>query len=189
MLTVGGVSRENVTTSAAKMGKLIEDLLAFSRAGRTAMNLRPVDSAQIVTEVRQEMEPDLEGRAIAWEIAPLPAVRADPKLLKLVWVNLLSNAVKYTRPRPAARVEIGAHPSEKDENMIVFYVRDNGVGFDMEYVDKIFGVFQRLHSDEQFAGTGIGLATVRRLVNRHGGCVRAEGEVGVGATFYFSIAD
>lgn len=178
---------ENVISSTTRMSQLIDDLLAFSRAGRRAINLRRVDTEQIITEVRQEMEPEIEYRAITWNIAPLPAVQADPKLLRIVWSNLLSNALKYTQPRAKAQIEINTHPSEEDENMVVFYVRDNGVGFNMNYVDKIFGVFQRLHNDNEFEGTGIGLATVRRLVNRHGGRVWAEGEVGMGATFYFTM--
>lgn len=182
---------DKIINSANRMGKLIDDLLAFSRTGRTELKLSRVAPEQIIDRVLKEIEPDLEGRDITWDIDSLPAVYADPKLLWLVWNNLLSNAVKYTRSRSEARIEIGigAHPNFDDEGMIVFYIRDNGIGFDMDYIDKIFGVFQRLHSSEQFEGTGIGLATVRRVVNRHGGRVWAEGKVDEGATFYFSLPE
>ena len=170
--------------SARRMGALIDDLLVFSRMGRSAMRIVRVDLGALVEDVRRELQHDSRGRTIEWRIAPLPPVEGDPAMLRLVLANLLSNAVKYTRPRDPARIEIGAETRNGDT---VVCVRDNGVGFDMEYKDKLFGVFQRLHSTEQFEGTGIGLANVRRIVRRHGGRTWAEGEVDRGAAFYFSL--
>ncbi len=177
---------QNIVAAAGKMGRLIDDLLALSRTGQVEINLRRVAPNEIVEQVRQELEPMTEGRLITWEIAPLPAVRADPGLLRVVLTNLLSNAVKYTAPRPQAHIEIGATPPD-DEGQVTFFIRDDGVGFDPQYAHKLFGVFQRLHRDEEFEGTGIGLATVRRIIHRHGGRVWAEGEVDRGATFYFTL--
>ena len=135
-------------------------------------------------EVRQELAPEAAGRTIEWQIGPLPRVRGDATLLRTVLANLLSNAIKYSRNRDPARIEIG---SETQNGEVICYVKDNGAGFDMRFVDKLFGVFQRLHPPEQFEGTGIGLASVRRIIHRHGGRVWAQGEVDRGATFYFSL--
>jgi light-regulated signal transduction histidine kinase (bacteriophytochrome) len=138
-----------------------------------------------VLEIMHEFEPEAEGRHIAWHIGPLPVVTGDRAMLHIVLGNLISNALKYTRPRPQADIEIGCMPDQEKETVV--FVRDNGVGFDMRYADKLFGVFQRLHRADEFEGTGIGLANVQRIIARHGGRTWAESEVEHGATFYFSI--
>jgi signal transduction histidine kinase len=173
-----------ITKSAKKMGMLIDDLLTFSRMGRQALESRPVRMDDILREAIAEFKSEQEGRAIDWKIQSLPKVAGDPSMLRQAWVNLVSNALKYTRGRNPAIIEIGCR-EERDE--YVFWIRDNGAGFDMKYVDKIFGVFQRLHRDEEFEGTGIGLANVRRIVTRHHGRTWAEAEVDKGATIYFSL--
>jgi PAS domain S-box-containing protein len=175
---------ETIADAAKRMSCLIDDLLVFSRLGRTDMRKTEVDLNQLVQEVLGDLGPDIEHRSIAWAIAPLPHVAADPALLRQVFANLIGNAVKYTRRRDQARIEIGCYDSP-DETVI--FVRDNGAGFDMQYVDKLFGVFQRLHSAEEFEGTGIGLANVRRIMARHGGRTWAEGAVGQGATLSMSF--
>jgi light-regulated signal transduction histidine kinase (bacteriophytochrome) len=175
---------ETIIYSAKKAEFLIEDLLSFSRMGRTQMRYTPVDMDRIVQQTLDNLKSDAYGRNVDWKVKDLPEVRGDPSLLRLVWQNLLSNALKYTRPRERAEIEIGGRV---EEDKAVYFVSDNGVGFDMQYVDKLFGVFQRLHRAEEFEGTGIGLATVQRIVNRHGGHTWAEGSVGSGATFYFSL--
>lgn len=173
----------NIITSSAKhMGDLIDDLLVFSRMTRTDLLKSRVDLSPLVREVIQSLEPDTKGRMIEWKVAPLPEVLGDPSMLRMVMVNLLSNAVKYTRPRPVAVIELGFY-TEPNGGPVV-WVRDNGVGFDMQYVHKLFGVFQRLHSSDEFEGTGIGLATVQRIMVRHGGRVWAEGKLQEGATVY-----
>jgi signal transduction histidine kinase len=176
---------EVISEAARKMGNLIDDLLAFSRISRAEMKKTAVDLDIMVKEVIAELMEDEEKRDISWEIAPLPSVQGDPALLRLVMVNLIANALKFTRPRRQARIGIGAVTDDPLETL--FYVRDNGVGFDMKYVDKLFGLFQRLHSSEEFEGTGIGLANVRRIIHRHGGRTWAEGTVGGGATLWFSL--
>jgi light-regulated signal transduction histidine kinase (bacteriophytochrome) len=168
------------------MSSLIEDLLTYSRLGRHAMRLRGVDMQSMVEEVRIALTSSVEGdRRIRWRIAPLPVVVADENMIRLVWQNLLDNAMKYTGSREEAVIEVGI--GEPTPLEFTFYVKDNGVGFDMAYADKLFGVFQRLHKASQFAGTGIGLASVRRIVSRHGGRTWAESVPGEGATFYFSL--
>ena len=174
-----------IADATHQMGRLIDDLLLFSRMGRAELRRTRVDMRELADEVVREMEPDLAGRNIAWDIGPLPAVHGDRALLKQVWVNLLANAVKYTRRRERATIQVACRTLE--EGGWEFSVRDNGAGFDMQYVGKLFAVFQRLHQAEEFEGTGIGLASVQRILWRHGGRVRAEGQVDVGATFYFSL--
>jgi PAS domain S-box-containing protein len=173
-----------ISDAARRMGSLIDDLLALSRIGRTAMNETAVDLGLVVDEARQELGTETEGRSIQWQIGPLPVVLGDRMLLRSVLVNLLSNAVKYTRQRQPARIEVGA---EEADGEVICFVRDNGAGFDMRFADKLFGVFQRLHRVEEFEGTGIGLASVRRIIHRHGGRTWAEGAVDRGATFYFAL--
>jgi light-regulated signal transduction histidine kinase (bacteriophytochrome) len=174
-----------ILDSAKKMGNLIDDLLAFSRIGRTETKKTKVDLGQLIQEVVAEIGQDTKDRDIAWKIAALPVCYGDRSMLRLVVVNLVSNAVKFTRMRKPAEIEIGYVDRNKEE--VEVFVRDNGAGFDMQYVNKLFGVFQRLHLPEQFEGTGIGLATVQRIIHRHGGKVRAEGAIDRGATFYFSL--
>jgi len=182
------INREHLATisrATKRMGNLIDDLLAFSRVGRAEMQKTECDLNQLVQETLHDFQADTKQRKIVWEIHPLPSVRADCALLRMVLVNLISNAVKFTGNRTAAKIEIGCVPSEKGETVI--FIRDNGAGFDPEYAEKLFGVFQRLHSRDEFEGTGIGLANVQRIIKRHGGRVWAEGVVNSGATFYFSI--
>ena len=171
--------------AARKMGRLIDDLLAFSRMSRTEMQTRPVDLQQVVADVQHDLVPAIEGRAIDWRIGPLPVICGDPAMINVVFSNLLSNAVKYTAPRAHAQITIDATAGAGDE--IVIAIGDNGVGFDMAYAHKLFGVFQRLHRDEEFEGTGIGLATVRRIISRHGGRAWATGALDGGATFYITL--
>jgi len=176
---------DEITGAAAQMGRLIDNLLQFSRMGRTEMRQERIELSGLVEACLQELRPEINGRNILWQKHPLPAVHADPPLLRQVLINLFSNAIKYTRPRDPAQIEIGC-ASEPGQETVIF-VRDNGVGFDMEYSNKLFGVFQRLHADDEFEGTGVGLANVRRIITRHGGRTWAEGKVNEGATFYFSL--
>ena len=175
---------ERIRAGALRMGTLIDDLLAFSRLSRQSAHRRPVDSARIVQEALDELKPQREGRQIEIRIGNLPVCHGDSALLKQIWVNLLSNAIKYTRGREPGIIEIGC-AGENGED--VFSVRDNGAGFDMQYANKLFGVFQRLHRADEFEGTGVGLAIVQRIVHRHGGRVWAKAEANRGATFYFTI--
>lgn len=178
---------KQIEDSARRMRQLIDDLLDFSRTARAEMRLSRVPVQTLVEEVRRDLQSEVGARHVVWKTQPLPEVNADPTLLRQVFVNLMSNAIKYTRPRDPAIIEIGASVEKSGET--VFYVRDNGVGFDMQYAGKLFGVFQRLHFAEDFEGTGIGLANVQRVINRHGGRAWAEGKVDGGATFYFSLPD
>jgi light-regulated signal transduction histidine kinase (bacteriophytochrome) len=174
-----------ILESAQRMGNLIDDLLAFSRMGRVEAQMTLVDLDQLVKEVVSEARQETDGREIAWRIDSLPTCYGDRSMLRIVLVNLVSNAIKFTRQKARAEIEIGR--AEGSEHEAVVFVRDNWAGFDMKYVDKLFGVFQRLHHADAFEGTGIGLATVQRIIHRHGGKVRAEGAVDQGATFYFSV--
>ena len=174
-----------VLESAKRMGTLIDDLLAFSRIGRAETRETMVSLDQLVKEVQSEVGQETEGRKMTWKVRSLPDLYGDRSMLKLALLNLISNAIKFTRTRPSPEIEIGS--TDQRSNGIVVFVKDNGVGFDMKYVNKLFGVFQRLHRADEFEGTGIGLATVQRIVHRHGGRIWAEGEVGVGATFYISL--
>ena len=176
---------EEICGSVKQMGQLVDDLLAFSRMGRVEMRQEPLDLSGLMEEAVRQLERELNGRTIRWRKGRLPEVRADRAMLRQVLLNLLSNALKYTRPRDPAEIEYGCAPETADE--VVIFIRDNGVGFDMTYAHKLFGVFQRLHLDEEFEGTGIGLASVRRIIARHGGRTWAEGKVNGGATFYFSL--
>jgi light-regulated signal transduction histidine kinase (bacteriophytochrome) len=173
-----------IRANTQQMGQLIDDLLAFSQLGRRALKVADLDVGTLVQDVVQELQDTLGDRTVQWDLKPLPAARADRALMHQVWVNLLGNALKFTRPRESAVIEVGCR-SDGDED--IYYVKDNGVGFDMQYAPKLFGVFQRLHRYEEFEGTGVGLALVQRIVQRHGGRVWAEGQVDRGATFYFSL--
>jgi signal transduction histidine kinase len=173
-----------ITASAKRLGTLIDDLLSFSRTGRSELKKSTLKMNQIIEESLIQIKPSLKDRKIDWEISKLPDAMGDYNLMRLVWINLLDNAVKYTRTKEKAVIKIG-YKDEKQET--VFFIKDNGAGFDMKYAHKLFGVFQRLHSSTQFEGTGIGLANVRRIVLRHGGRIWAEAKTNLGATFYFSI--
>ena len=176
---------ERIQAGAQKMGVLVDELLNLARVGRHALNLQPTQLNAMVAEVIAILQPDCQGRQVEWIIADLPAAACDPVLVKQIFQNLLANALKFTRPRARAVIEV-SHREEEDGRP-VFMVRDNGVGFSMKYVDKLFGVFQRLHRVEEFEGTGIGLVTVQRIVRKHGGQVWAEGELDKGAAFYFTL--
>ena len=173
-----------VRESSQKLARLIDDILAFSRVSRQEMAWESIDMRQLVLTVREELEPAYAGREIGWDIQALPEARGDARLMQRVWLNLLDNALKFTASRARARIRVGAQAGEKE---ITYFVQDNGVGFDMQYVAKLFGLFQRLHGEGEFAGTGIGLAVVQRIVGRHGGRVWAESRLNEGATFYFAI--
>ena len=176
---------DKVKENANKMASLIDDLLTFSRLSRNPLKKRRVDLRGLVVQVIEDLHAETGNRQIKWTIEDLPPCHADPALLKQVYANLIGNALKYTRPRNPAVIEIG---SRMLRGQTVYSVRDNGVGFDMRYVGNLFGVFQRLHSESEFEGTGIGLAIVQRIVNRHGGRIWAEGEVDQGATFFFTLS-
>jgi light-regulated signal transduction histidine kinase (bacteriophytochrome) len=195
-----------ISKSAKRMGDLIDDLLAFSRVGRAELQKTEVNLDQLIRETLGDFQVETKERNIAWEIRPMPLVRADYALLRMVLVNLISNALKFTGARAEAKIEIGCAPngdgspcgivgsaapqeagSVVSQGETVIFIRDNGAGFDQRCVDKLFGVFQRLHSQAEFEGTGIGLANVQRIIHRHGGRAWAEGVVDSGATFYFSI--
>lgn len=173
-----------VRDNTKKMSQLIDDILAFSRMGRLGLSIAEVNMEELAHAVYEDLKPGLAGRELAMEIKPLPRCHGDLSMLRQVWVNLLANAIKFTRHKQASLVEVGGR-TEGTEN--IYYVKDNGAGFDMQYAEKLFGVFQRLHGVEEFEGTGIGLAIVKRIVTRHGGRVWAEGKVDEGATIYFAL--
>ena len=178
---------ENLATihdTARLAGRMVDDLLAFSRVGRTELRISEVDMGALVEQCRRDLKLEMTGRQIEWRIAPLPPAQGDPALLKLVMQNLLSNAVKYTNQSPAAVIEVASAPGNGGTD---YLVRDNGIGFNPDYASKLFGVFQRLHRSEEFEGTGIGLANVRRIIVRHGGRVWASGKLNEGATFSFFL--
>jgi signal transduction histidine kinase len=174
-----------ILEASRRMGSLVDDLLGFSRIGRVETRKTAVSLDQLVREVIAELAPETKDRDIAWTVAALPVCYGDRSMLKVALMNLLSNAVKFTRLRPRAQIKIGC--ADGKDNQVEVFVADNGAGFEMQYVNKLFGVFQRLHRVDEFDGTGIGLATVKRIVHRHGGDVRAQGTVDQGATFYFSV--
>jgi K+-sensing histidine kinase KdpD len=176
---------KTILEAAKRMGLLIDDLLAFSRIGRAETKKTLVNLGELLKEVVREIQQDTAGREIGWKISALPVCYGDCPMLRVVLVNLVSNAVKFTRMRTRAEIEIGCGDGDNDD--LEVFVRDNGAGFDMQYANKLFGVFQRLHRTEEYEGTGIGLATVQRIIHRHGGKVRARGAVDEGATFYFSL--
>jgi signal transduction histidine kinase len=174
-----------ISGSAGRMRQLIDDLLSFSRMGRAELSRRPVDLDALVRDVVRELQEEAAGRVVRWRVDPLPVVEGDRAMLRVALVNLLGNALKFTRPRPVAEIDIGA---EDGAGEVVVFVRDNGIGFDMAHAERLFGVFERLpHPGATFEGTGIGLATVRRIVQRHGGRTWARAAVDHGATFSFSL--
>lgn len=175
---------EKIRQGSQNMGRLVDDLLNLSRLGKQALAVRRVALTALLTEVMAELKPELGERRVEWKIGELPAVQGDPGLLRQVFVNLLSNAVKYTRSREVTVIEIGQTEVNGEQPI---FVRDNGVGFNMKYSGKLFGVFQRLHRAEDFEGTGVGLATVSRIIRKHGGRIWAEAELNKGATFYFTL--
>ena len=175
---------QSILEAATQMGILIDDLLNFSRAGRMELKLDKVDMNRPIKDALNILEQDTKNRKIEWKIAQMPEVMADYAIMRQVWTNLIGNAVKYSRKRELALIEVGY---TEDTQEYIFYVRDNGAGFNMNYAQKLFGVFQRLHSTEDFEGTGIGLANVRQFIKKHNGRTWAEGEIDKGATFYFSL--
>jgi light-regulated signal transduction histidine kinase (bacteriophytochrome) len=173
-----------IQDGATSMGALVDGLLNLGRIGRKELDCKLTDLNSLVKSVLRDLQPDCEGRQIEWSIQELPIVPCDPGLMKQVFANLLSNAVKYTRRQQSARIEIGELTVE---GRSVIYVRDNGAGFEQQYVHKLFGAFQRLHRAEEFEGAGVGLATVQRIIRKHGGRIWAEGKVNQGATFFFQL--
>jgi PAS domain S-box-containing protein len=175
---------KTICRNSQNMGRLIDDLLAFSRLGLQELRMADIKMSELAAAVCAELTAAAPGRKLQFNLRPLPPAHGDQSMIRQVFVNLLSNAIKFTGPKEVAIIEVGA---AEEENHHVYYVKDNGVGFEMKYVDKLFGVFERLHGADEFAGTGVGLAFVQRIVRRHGGLVRAEGKVGEGATFYFTL--
>jgi light-regulated signal transduction histidine kinase (bacteriophytochrome) len=173
-----------VDASARRLGRLVDGLLSLSRLGRTTLRTRSVEMQPVVAQALSEAQESLKEDRIDLQVGALPGAQADPDLIRQVWVNLLSNAIKFSRPNGAVRIELGGTVEGEEA---VYYVRDHGVGFDMKYADKLFRVFERLHSEREFEGTGIGLALVKRIVERHGGRIWAEGAVGGGACFHFTL--
>jgi PAS domain S-box-containing protein len=175
---------QRVEEGAHRMGQLVDELLNLAQVGRRGLTMQLTGLGGVVSDVIQMLEPEAKGRAVEWKMGELPAMACDPVLVRQIFQNLIGNALKYSRPRSPAVIEIGHREIEGKDTI---FVKDNGVGFDMKYADKLFGVFQRLHRSEEFEGTGVGLATVHRIVQKHGGRVWAEAGVGKGATFYFTL--
>jgi light-regulated signal transduction histidine kinase (bacteriophytochrome) len=168
-----------------QMGTLIDDLLAFSRLSRAEMRMSPIDMERLVNSVFQELTTPEQREPIEFRLDPLPPAVGDPKMIRQVWINLLANALKFSANRERAVIEVSG---KQEAGETIYSVGDNGAGFDMQYADKLFGVFQRLHSEREFAGTGVGLAIIQRIIHRHGGRVWGEGAVEQGATFYFTLS-
>jgi light-regulated signal transduction histidine kinase (bacteriophytochrome) len=175
---------ERIGDGAHSMGLLVDELLNLARVGRHALNLQDTRLNLVIEEVVSLLQPETEGRDVSWKIADLPAAQCDPILVKQVFQNLLANALKFTRTRDRAVIEIS---QRQEDGQMVIAISDNGVGFNMKYKDKLFGVFQRLHRAEDFEGTGIGLATAQRIIRKHGGRIWAEAQLDQGATFYFTL--
>ena len=177
---IGSVIKQN----AKKMGQLIDDLLAFSRMGRASMSYSKIDMKNMVNSIYHEVTDEEQRKRIKLNIANIPKIEGDTTMMRQVWINLISNAVKFSSKQEKSVISVSC---KVKKFKLTYSIKDNGAGFDMKYVDKIFGVFQRLHSDNEFVGTGIGLSLVQRIINRHGGTVEAEGKVDKGAEFYFSL--
>jgi two-component system sensor histidine kinase/response regulator len=175
---------ERIGAAAQNMGAIIDDLLKLAQVGRQQLNLQSASLGALVEEVRSEFLTEIQGRQIEWKLGALPSLQCDAGLIKQAFTNLIGNSIKYTRPREKAVIEIGQTVTNGTP---AFFIRDNGAGFDMKYAGKLFGAFQRLHRAEDFEGTGIGLATVQRIIRRHGGNIWAESEVDNGATFFFTL--
>jgi light-regulated signal transduction histidine kinase (bacteriophytochrome) len=175
---------QRVSDSALRMGQLIDDLLAFTQLNHEPLRKREIAMTELVRQALDELRPGYAQRQIEFTLRDLPVCQADPALLKQVWVNLLDNALKFTRQQTGARIEVGYH---EEQGKPIYFVRDNGVGFDMQYEPQLFGVFQRLHRREDYEGTGIGLAITKRIVQRHGGRIWAEAALGQGTTFFFTL--
>ena len=178
-----------VSGNAQDMGRLIDGLLTFSRLSRAPIQKQRLNPTEVAQGVADTLVAGLDDRQVEIDVQEMPSCNSDPILLQQVYANLLGNAVKFTRDRPQARVDVGCRPAGPDGGHDVYFVKDNGVGFDMKYADKLFGVFQRLHGSTEYEGTGAGLAIVQRIVHRHGGRVWAEAEPRVGATFYFTLGE
>lgn len=181
----GADMMHSVMRNAKKMGQLIDDLLTFSRTGRKELQKKEINMQELAASILEEVKTTLPPFNTKVNILTLPPANADYSLISQVFVNLISNAIKYSSTKPAPEVTIGA---TERKNETVYYITDNGVGFDMQYYDKLFGVFQRLHSSEEFEGTGVGLALIKRIITRHGGKIWAEAKPGHGATFYFTLS-
>lgn len=173
-----------ILVNTQRMGQLIDDLLSLSRMGKGAISLAKVNVEELARDAWKELNAGKHDSPVVLKIDPVPPVTADRSLIRQVLVNLLSNAIKFTRGRETPVIEVGGYKTGKEN---ICYVRDNGVGFDMKYYEKLFGVFQRLHSAREYEGAGVGLALVERIIHRHGGRVWAEGEPDKGAMFYFSL--
>lgn len=178
-------SLQGIRGTAQQMGQLVDDLLSFSRLGRQPLHKRATDVSDLVRSVLKDLHDEQEGRTIEISISALPPCEADPAMLKVVFTNLLHNALKFTRNRERAQITVGCERRSGDET--VYFVKDNGIGFDMQFTQQLFGMFQRLHREEDIEGTGVGLAIVRRIIDRHGGKIWAEAKPGEGATFYFTV--